>query len=223
MKNLIFLSVLFMPLCLNAQADQPTSTVAENSTQMAINVRLDVPIVQQQPGSHNCWEASLAMILAWRQRASVTPEDITGDSEFWNQWCNPGLDLEDDRIFQHYRLTVDRTYQSYTPEDYARILQDRGPIWVGLDVSRATSTELRAHAVVITGIAGDGTAEGTMVYLNNPGRGGQSEALRFVRFEQHYLGRYIQASSGLTRDETGATTGFDPDQRREQPLVFVYP
>ncbi len=220
MKNFILLSVLFTPLCLAAQAEQPTSTIAENSSQMTINVRLDVPIVQQN--GNNCWEASLAMILSWRQQASTVPEDITGDSEFWQQWCiEGGLDPEHDQIFRHYHLTVDRAYQSYTPEDYARILQERGPIWVGTDVSSEGSTEAEPHAMVITGIAGDGTPNGTIVYMNNPW--GRTEQLRFQRFEQFLLARLVRSEAGFTRDETGNTTGHDPNQRFDRPVYFVYP
>ncbi len=75
--------------------------------------------------------------------------------------------------------------------------------------------------MVITGIAGDGTPNGTMVYLNNPW--GRTEEIRFGPFEQLLLARLVRSEAGFTRDASGQTTGHDPNRRFDRPVYFVYP
>ena len=51
--------------------------------------------------------------------------------------------------------------QSYTIEGWRELLEQNGPLWLGVAVPSG-------HAVVITGLSGDGTPEGTIVRYDDP-------------------------------------------------------
>ncbi len=195
-KTIILIFLVYIPLILK--------------TQNSIDTRLDVPLITQTTA--NCWEASLAMVVSWRQNASVVPEAILPNSAFLNQWCVAGLDLDHEEIFRYYGLMIDRNFTSYSPSDYERILRERGPIWVVIDVSSeidnvdldSVDRDIAPHAIVITGISGDGSLDGTNIYFNNPW--GTSGECSFEHFLKVYFEPLIRYSGRLNK-----------------PTYFVYP
>lgn len=124
------------------------------------NIYYDVPLVPQQTNM-SCWAAGAAMITGWRDKVSVDPKEVADGVGYWNQYQHnsPGLDPNDVKMLDKYALTR-KAPQSYTVDGFAQVLEN-GPLWVA-------SAEPGAHIRVVTGMMGDGTPEGTIVYVNDP-------------------------------------------------------
>ncbi len=124
----------------------------------------DVPLIPQ-PKSMSCWATSAAMVMAWRDNnPSMKPKDVVTGKGKWENYFknNTGLPVNElgfgtaKQFFDSLGLEP-LPKQCFTPQGLAGFL-DSGPIWVAVP----------GHAVVITGMWGDGTSEGTTVYVNNP-------------------------------------------------------
>lgn len=124
----------------------------------------DVPLIPQ-PKSMSCWVTSAAMVLAWRDNnPKLSPNEIVKGHGKWENYFknNTGLPVSElgfgtaREFFDSLGLTP-LPKQCYTPEGFASYMTS-GPLWVAVP----------GHAVVVTGVWGDGTPDGTMVYVNNP-------------------------------------------------------
>jgi hypothetical protein len=129
------------------------------SSCLPIDVRYDVPLVPQLTNM-SCWAAGAAMLVGWRDRVSINPSEIAKGIGYWSQYNKNGLDANDTTMFQYWGLTPEAP-QSYTVEGFAHLLKDNGPLWVA-------SAEPGPHIRVVTGMSGDGTPDGTTVYINDP-------------------------------------------------------
>jgi hypothetical protein len=69
-------------------------------------------------------------------------------------------------MFKYWGLES-KNPQSYTVQGFANLLQDYGPLWVA-------SAEPGPHIRVVTGMVGDGTPKGTLVYINDPWQKGMT-------------------------------------------------
>ncbi len=87
--------------------------------------------------------------------------------------------------------------QSYTVEAFADLLRNYGPLWVA-------TAEPGAHVRVITGIQGDGTADGTTLYINDPWEQGMDTFQpnnRGAQYSETYR-QFIQKQAALANRET---------------------
>jgi hypothetical protein len=123
-----------------------------------IDVRYDVQLVPQ-PTDMSCWAAGAAMIVGWRDRKSIDAKAIAAKTQYWDQYEN-GLYGADTVMFEAWGL-VREAPQSFSVQDFAQLLEQYGPLWVAAAVPSA-------HIRVVTGMAGDGTADGTSVYISDP-------------------------------------------------------
>ncbi|CBL45771.1 Hypothetical protein HDN1F_21880 [gamma proteobacterium HdN1] len=123
-----------------------------------LDVCYNVELVPQQTGM-SCWAAGFAMIVGWRDRVSINPEEIARASGHWAQYQS-GLNPEDVSVMQVWGF-VPEPPQSYMISAFANLLRRYGPLWVA-------SAEPGPHIRVITGIRGDGTPDGTTLYINDP-------------------------------------------------------
>lgn len=124
----------------------------------AIDVRYNVPLVPQLTGM-SCWAAAFAMIVGWRDQMSVDYTEIVRGAGYWQQY-QQGLNIEDHAAHSMWGL-VPESPQSYTVEGFADLLRNYGPLWVA-------SAEPGGHVRVVTGMQGDGTPDGTTLYINDP-------------------------------------------------------
>jgi len=127
-----------------------------------INIQYDVPLVPQMTGM-SCWAAGAAMLVGWRDKVSIDPSEIANAIGYWKQYQN-GLAPSDTSMFNYWGL-VPEAPQSYTVEGFANLLQRYGPLWVA-------SAEPGPHIRVVTGIIGDGTPDGTTLFINDPWQSG---------------------------------------------------
>ncbi len=122
-----------------------------------IPVSCNVPLIPQ-PTDVSCWAASLAMVISYRDQTSHTPQDTAAAG---NMDVDTGYGWDDIKnAVSAWNLKTEGPSCSL-PEQWATWLKSYGPIWI-VEVGNPN------HAVVVVGIDGDGTPDGTTVTLNNP-------------------------------------------------------
>ena len=159
----------------------------------AIDVKHEVQLVPQQTG-FSCWAAGAAMVVGWRDRISIDPSEIARATGYWAQYAS-GLNAEDTHMFSVFRLTPEPA-QSYTVTGFADLLKRYGPLWVA-------SAEPGPHVRVVTGIAGDGTPTGTLLYINDPWEAGMKSFRlpnRGAQYTESYQ-RFVERQETLGRQE----------------------
>jgi len=156
MKSIIIL--IFFTCCIR-------HTVAgQNKSQLAVNlIHENVPLIPQ-PASMSCWVTAAAMVISWRDQSSTSPENIVRGQGKWENYfnANTGLPVSElgfgtaREFFAQLGLTP-LPNQCYSVDGFEDHLA-KGPMWIAGP----------GHAVVVTGISGDGTPENTYVYINDP-------------------------------------------------------
>ncbi|TCP23622.1 papain like cysteine protease AvrRpt2 [Tenacibaculum skagerrakense] len=145
-----------------ASSDDPgtsDSNSSTSSTSGSLDISYPIQLVPQTSGM-SCWAASAAMIVGWREQISIDPQDIARGVNGWESYYNNGLPPDNTEMFSVWGLQYDYP-QSYTVEGFASLLQG-GPLWV------ATNLQNGAHVVVVAGIRGDGTPDGTILKVYDP-------------------------------------------------------
>lgn len=125
----------------------------------------DVPLIPQ-PTVNSCWAASMAMLISFRNQASVTPEDIVQESHGLSMTLDDAYDWESLKTVRDYygfQIIVVPSNASlyFAPEQWFEWLNDYGPLWI-------TTTGTPSHAIVIRGISGNLSEENTSISINNP-------------------------------------------------------
>lgn len=142
-----------------------------------IFISYDVPLIPQ-PTAVSCWAAALAMVIAHRDYVSHTAEDIAAKANMdtaigyrWNDISMAVSAWDAKEVGSACGLT----------DFWIDLLQTNGPLWI-VEIGNPT------HAVVITGMYGDGTLEGTTMLINNPWPPNQGEIQekRFSEFEREF-------------------------------------
>ena len=130
-----------------------------------IDIMYEVQLVPQQTGM-SCWAAGAAMLVGWRDRVSIDPIDIAARLGYGAQYEVDGLSGSDTEMFRAWGL-VPEPPQSFSVASFKQMLEDFGPLWVASAVPSA-------HIRVVTGMIGDGTPDGTTVYINDPWQAGMT-------------------------------------------------
>jgi len=119
----------------------------------------EVPLVPQLTGM-SCWAAAAAMVVGWRDCVDVRPEEVARGAGAWAEYRD-GLEPRNvDALGRTFGLVVE-TPRSYDLPAIRGMLERFGPLWVG-----AGPTGL--HVVVVAGMYGDGSADGTFVRVLDP-------------------------------------------------------
>ena len=149
----------------------------------------DVPDIKQ-PTDNTCWAAATTMLFAWyrgnrnlRIRAFL---DELADKTYVNLFdTDTAVSREQEKKL--YELLGLETIDQFNPtiEAWEGYLRDFGPLSVTI---KYEGTSL-VHAVVVTGIEGDGTAAGTKVYLHDPLNDAASRLPSPITFER-FLASY---------------------------------
>jgi hypothetical protein len=119
----------------------------------------DVQVVPQQDND-SCWAAAAAMVIGWRDRGSV-------DRAVVARMVAPLVDAKGRVPRGGYGALANALQleaedpQSYGIDAFRELLEARGPLMV-------TASVPSEHVVVVTGIYGDGTPDGTYVRINDP-------------------------------------------------------
>jgi hypothetical protein len=148
-------------------------------------VRHFVPLVAQQTGM-SCWAAGAAMIVGWRDLHPTTDRAVAERSSRMEAFRLGLLPSDIHAIAEAYGLHAEPP-RAYGVRTLWQTLSDFGPLWVG-------EADPELHVVVIAGIEGDGTPDGTRVFVVDPWPVGQGERYTLTFRE---LMRNYQAASTL--------------------------
>jgi hypothetical protein len=133
-----------------------------------------------QPSESTCWAAVVAMMRAWK---SGTPEPISVDGEiakigapYTNLLSNKQelVTSHKNALFAKLDIVIDPIgLASASPDQFLQTMRTFGPLWATVDADLTAKTA--AHAKLIYGIRGDGTADGTMLRIIDPRAGTRIE------------------------------------------------
>lgn len=122
----------------------------------------NVPLISQ-PDKLSCWAASMAMLVSYSQRASRTAESLAQEvgrslrtSYSWDML----EEVKDHFGLQDIPLPSNASLYP-PPERWCEWLGTFGPLWV-------TTVGAPSHAIVVCGLQGDLTPEGTTIEILNP-------------------------------------------------------
>lgn len=124
----------------------------------------------QQPSPMTCWATVIAMMTSWKRQQSIAPRDAIAPAgaEFLQKFdAGQPLDAASaGRLYQALGLVA---MQSLNPsiDGWDQFLRLYGPLYVDIGYPQVSTT----HAVIVTGISGDGTADGTTITYVDPALG----------------------------------------------------
>lgn len=124
-----------------------------------INIRHTVQLVPQQTDV-SCWAASAAMVVGWRDNISIDPSEIANGGPWSRYYKNGGLPADNVNMLHYWGLEL-LPNQTRTVEGFAQILEP-SPLWV------ATNGGTSGHIIVVAGMRGDGSPDGTLLTIYDP-------------------------------------------------------
>jgi N-acetyl-anhydromuramyl-L-alanine amidase AmpD len=161
-----------------------------------------------QPTGVSCWAAAAAMVVGWRDRISINPEEFARHEGRWSEYKQTGLYTNDnDEFAAAWGLSVEPP-QSYSVEGFRQVLAYSGPLWIGRLVGGSSG-----HAVCVYGISGDGSPDGTTIHFHDPwppGQGTPSRSLSYSAFMAEYEGFITVDPNGRVNNQilhSGGTGG----------------
>ncbi|UFN47377.1 C39 family peptidase [Roseomonas sp. OT10] len=187
-------------------------------------MRYHVPLIGQLTPM-SCWAASIAMILSWAQRASVSPDSVRQRIGYDAQYVQSGITMQDKTPFDSVGMVAEPA-QNYTVEGFMQLLQHYGPLWVRRGFRQNVTGNIRGgfHAVVVTGFDPHPDPRRAMVHVNDPwARGMTTFSLPnagsrhqynyhdFVRNALEVPEMVRQVISRAQTAQTGVATDFQPD------------
>lgn len=138
---------------------------AETKARRPFDVWNEVPLVPQLTGM-SCWAAAAAMVIGWRDRIPVDPPQVARGAGSWQSYAG-GLHPGDVHALARAWGLVEERRETWTADALRRVLRRHGPVWLG-------EASPGLHSIVVVGMHGDGTPDGTWVRVNDPwpiGRG----------------------------------------------------
>lgn len=146
----------------------------------------------KQPTGMSCWATCWAMIYGWKRQVSVSPRDaVVPLGERWVKLydSDKGLPIHENVPFAIATRLTPEPLMSLTLEGWALLLRDHGLLWFvfGWEVAGLNGKPNRKgrHALVLEGIVGDGTNEGSKVRYTDPADGKLYE-IAFLTFIADY-------------------------------------
>ena len=113
-----------------------------------------------QPTNASCWATAGAIVYGWQNQVSISPETI---ASLFGRDTSAGLAPSDRKALADTLGLVSEPPQCYSVDRFRGLLENHGPLWVGIHTDDGWN-----HAVVVTGMYGDGSPDGTFVRINDP-------------------------------------------------------
>ena len=126
----------------------------------------EVPLVEQLTGM-SCWAAAAAMVVGWRDRIHIDAAQVAGGAGRLQAYRD-GLEPRDVETFARAWGLEVGYLRELTVGEVRRLLAAHGPLWVG-------EASPGLHVVVVAGMYGDGTVEGSFVRIADPWPVGSGE------------------------------------------------
>ena len=151
----------------------------------------------RQPSNMTCWATVYAMLVAWRDQRSRPIADVLADVA--KKWAdkfaaNGGTTAEEEAEFWAATNLVAQPLASHTVESWESLLREFGPLWIMVDVDPSDARAI--HALMMTGIHGDGSPDGTTVDISDPASGTR----RPMKLSE-FLGKYHQGATRRTKSK----------------------
>lgn len=140
-----------------------------------------VPVLRQ-PSPNTCWATAYTILRSWRDQQS---HDIAAAlAPVGQRWvdlfrADRVIFVPDEAEFYPSAGLIMEPLFNPTLEAWEQMLRQYGPLWVVGDV--APGSRMAIHGRVMTGIHGDGSADGTTVSIIDPARGDR-RAMKFRDF-----------------------------------------
>lgn len=149
----------------------------------------EVPLVEQVTGM-SCWAAAAAMIVGWRECVAAEAVDVARATGSWTSY-RLGLEPRDVATLGRTFDLIAEPPHRYTLPELRALLERYGPLWIG-------EASPGLHVVVIAGMYGDGTADGTFVRIADPWPIGRGErySISFRALARRLDGVYAIAGIG---------------------------
>lgn len=170
-----------------------------------------VPLVPQTTGM-SCWAAAAAMVIGWRDAALVEPEAVARGAGRWQEYRDGLLPECVDDLARVWGLSPVR--EPLEAASLRRWLAEWGPAWIG-------EASPGLHSVVLVGMEGDGTLDGTRVRVNDPWPEGIGE--RYVLSLRDLLRQVGAAATIVGAGPQILTAGGRRAQARSTPTPAPAP
>jgi N-acetylmuramoyl-L-alanine amidase len=150
------------------------------------DVWYEVPLVEQLTGM-SCWAAAAAMLVGWRDCIAIEATQVARGTGRWEAY-REGLEPSDVGALAHaWGLQVE-PIRTYTVAGLRDLLVRYGPLWVG-------EASAGLHVVVLAGMSGDGTPDGTFVRIADPWPVGRGDRYKLTFSE---FARNLAAAAALS-------------------------
>lgn len=149
-----------------ADPDAYAAVTHHVSSSTFVDIWNEVPLVPQLTGM-SCWAAAAAMLVGWRDAVVVDPEQVASATGRWEDYRDGLRPTDVDSLARSWRLVV-VPQGPLTLRGLTQLLERYGPLWMG-------EASPGLHSLVVTGLHGDGTEDGTFVRINDPWPVGRGE------------------------------------------------
>ncbi|MBI3863464.1 MAG: peptidoglycan-binding protein [Planctomycetia bacterium] len=146
----------------------------------------------QQPSGMACWATSYTMMVSWRRQQSLAIRDAVSDlGQKWLNYydANTGTSPYDNIEFARTAGLQYEPLQSFSIDGWALLLRRHGLLWLSFAWQVAglngLPTRRGRHIIIIYGLTGDGSPDGTKVLYIDPGDG-QFHSEPFMTFLADY-------------------------------------
>jgi hypothetical protein len=202
-------------------------TPAEDESSDAIDFTVPGTVTPlKQPSPDTCWAAVTAMLTGWRS-ADDTPPTVAGEiarigSPYtgYLQQDVPLAATDKNALITKLGMVADPIgLASAEPSAYLDLLSTYGPLWATVDGDETAAVS--AHAKLIYGLRGDGSAKGTVLRIVDPVSGTKVEQT-FSDFAREFddlvkdapadkplSPRIVRFAAKLTGEGASAPTVFD--------------
>ena len=131
----------------------------------------------KQPSGMVCWATSYTMMVSWKRQQSIPIRAAV--AELGDKWLgyydtNAGTSPYDNIQFAHVSHLRHEPLASLSIDGWATLLRTYGLLWLsyGWEVAGLNGLPIRGrHIIIIAGLSGDGSPNGTQVTYIDPGDG----------------------------------------------------
>lgn len=125
----------------------------------------------QQPNPMACWATAATMMVSWRDNVSLPIDEALRriHPRYAEMFARgEGLPFAETAEFMATAGLQPAPFASFSIDGWEQMLRDFGPIFVFTDAGGLTATRIIMHAVVVAGVHGDGTPDGTSFAVVDP-------------------------------------------------------